>query len=1302
MPKDSPVPVETSVVAGSHAGPPPDPFTGLPNPRTAPILIGIDVGSTTAKAVVVDPDSLKMLWSDYQRHQTKQAEKIAELLERIGQDFPNVPPGAVRCFITGSGAGPLVEPIGAKFVQEVNAVTLAVEELHPDVGSVVELGGQDAKIIIFKEAKARAEQPGVPEAAAAAELDAELRAEVEAAAEAPPSDVPQPEVVIPETSPPSGTSKKRNKTAIASMNDKCASGTGATIDKCFLKVGMPSSDAMRLRFDDSKLHHVAAKCGVFAETDIVNLVKASIPSTEIMCSLADAIVMQNLSVLTRGNTLRHKVLLLGGPNTYLPFLQDCWRKRIPETWESRSYAYPKDVPIEELILVPENAQYYAAFGAVMYGLHEPASVGLYRGLEPLRDFIRGGRKSKLGEAAGPPLARSTDELEVFRQQYTIPKFTPATLTPGTRVRAVIGMDGGSTSSKAVLIDEQRNILKKEYQLSKGNPIQDVREILGRLQAWVTEQGCTLEVLGFGATGYAADVLEKTVKSDVNIVETVAHMMSATSYFGDVDVVCDIGGQDIKVLFMQNGDIKNFRLSNQCSAGNGMLLQAMADQFGVKITDYADTAFSADLSPKFSYGCAVFLDTDRVNFQKEGYSKEELLSGLAQVLPKNVWQYVVQIPRMAALGKKYVLQGGTQYNLAAVKAQVDYIRERVPGAEVYVHPHCGEAGAIGAAFETLRVVKRRGYSTFVGMDAAINLEFTSRNDESTRCHFCPNLCARTFIDSQTPDGETARYISGFSCEKGTVESEDAMLALTADRKRLMKQFPNLVDTEAKLLFRHFFDHEPLPAPGTLKADAEVKKTLLGARRVAVTRPFERSSQAAQDRRARIRIGIPKVLNIWSTAPFWRTYFETLGIQRQNVVFSDDTSEEMWMEGGKYGSIDPCYPSKVGQAHLHHLLFHQHTPERPLDYIFFPTLTHIPSFVKNAMDYTSCPIVAGAPNVLKAAFTKEVDFFAQRNIRYLDPACSLIEPNLLRRQLFDCFRPLLDLTSDESDFAVDQAFAALRRLDVEMEARGRAILDQVEKEDRVAILMLGRPYHLDPGLNHSVLEEFQLLGYPVLSIRSIPKDEGYLGRFFADDLRRGAIQSPLEISDVWPENYSSNSAMKVWGAKFAARHPNVVVLDLSSFKCGHDAPTYGIIDSIIGAAETPYSALHDIDANKPGGSIKIRVKTYAHSLTLHRERLEDLSAQKSEMLHQIDQKRLALLTLKRRQLVERAQGDETLERTIAELTARVRAYQAARQPASPAELRAENAAELKRVGIVKLGIKRHDGTVQTLGAETTTSA
>jgi predicted CoA-substrate-specific enzyme activase len=1213
------------------------------NERREPVVLGVDVGSTTVKAVVVDPETRQILWSDYQRHQTKQPEKVQELLQAIMASFPNLPPTSWRVFMTGSGSGPICEPLGAKFVQEVNAVTLAVESLHPDVGSVVELGGQDAKIIIFK------------------------------------------------------VGADGGKTALTSMNDKCASGTGATIDKCFIKVGMPSEEVVKIEWDPSKLHHVAAKCGVFAETDIVNLVKSGIPAKEIMCSLADAIVMQNLSVLTRGNTLRSKVLLLGGPNTYLPFLKSCWRQRIPETWDDRGYQYDKTVPIEELIITPENSQLYAAYGAVLYGMHEEAHVGMCTGMAGLDEFINVGRKSKLGATAGPPLVRGNEEVRLFAENYSIPKWIAPPIEAGKVIEGVIGLDGGSTSSKAVLVDMDGKIIAKQYQLSKGNPIQDTKEILAGLKKSIEDAGSKLVVKGFGATGYAADVLESAVKSDVNVVETVAHMMSAVHFFGDVDVICDIGGQDIKVLFMQNGDIKNFRLSNQCSAGNGMLLQAMADQFGLPVTAYAETAFKAELSPKFSYGCAVFLDSDRVNFQKEGYSKEELLSGLAQVLPKNVWQYVVQIPRMASLGKKFVLQGGTQYNLAAVKAQVDYIKERVPGAEVFVHPHTGEAGAIGAAMETLRVVKRRGYSSFIGLDSAINLEYTSVNDESTRCHFCPNECARTFIDTKTPDGDTARYISGFSCEKGTVESEEAMLKLTKDRKVLMKKFPNLVDYESKKLFAHFYDAPEPPAAGEMVDDEKVEKTWTGKMvKTAFKRPFHRSSEAAWRKRASMRVGIPKVLNIWSTAPWFRTYFEAIGIQRQNVVFSDYTSEEMWAEGGKYGSIDPCYPSKVAQAHIHNLIFHHHSDEKPLHTLFFPCITHVVTELKHLMDTSSCPIVAGVPNVMKAAFTKEVDFFATRSINYLDPALPFTEENLLKKRMFEALGSLFDITEDENDFACDQGWIAMKKLDDDLQLRGKNILEQVEKENRVALLMIGRPYHLDPGMNHSVLEEFQVLGYPILSMRSVPKDEEWLKRFFQADLDKGIIETPLEIRDVWPENYSANSASKVWSAKFAARHPHVVVLDLSSFKCGHDAPTYGIIDGIISTSATPYQALHDIDANKPGGSIKIRVKTYSHALKLHEERLEDSARRKAELGYKLDQKRLQLIELKQAQLAARQSADPALARQIEETRARVAAYEAVLATKAKPKV----VADVPK-GLVQLGVKRA-GSEKIERIENTTTA
>ncbi len=1213
------------------------------------LAIGMDVGSTTVKAAVVDPVTKAILWSDYQRHHTKQPEYVLSMLEAILTAFPDHPKDAWRMFLTGSGSGPLTGPTGGKFVQEVNAVTLAVEHLHPDVGSVIELGGQDAKIIMFK--------------TEAADLDDGWK----------PVDGP----------------RILKKTATASMNDKCASGTGATIDKCFLKVNAPPEMVTSLHFDSSKLHHVAAKCGVFAETDIVNLIKSGIPSNEVLCSLADAIVLQNLSVLTRGGTLKHRVLLLGGPNTYLPFLQECWRLRIPQTWDERGFAYPKDVPIEELIFVPENAQYYAAYGAVMFGLHEDDNVGvLDTTLNGLRDYMTNGRKARLGESAGPPLAKTETELDEFKRLYAIPKFVPAEFTPGETVRAVIGLDGGSTSSKAVLCSyEDGKILAKAYQLSKGNPIADTKELLEKLRTGVEAQGAKLEIMGFGATGYAADVLEECVRADVNIVETVAHMLSAVHFFGDVDVICDIGGQDIKVLFMKNGDIANFRLSNSCSAGNGMLLQATADSFGVPVTSFADVAFKAELAPKFSYGCAVFLETDRVNFQKEGFSKEEMLAGLAQVLPKNVWQYVVQIPRMAALGTKFVLQGGTQYNLAAVKAQVDYIKERVPNADVYVHPHTGEAGAIGAAMETLRVVKRKGKSSFIGIDASIDLKYATKNDEETVCHFCPNECKRTFIDTTRPDGSTSRYIAGFSCEKGTVESKEAMLNLVAERKKVAAEFPNMVSYEANRAFAHIYEGEPMPEAGRPIKAIEVRKGIFGIRRVEVARPFQRSSPESWEARKRLRIGMPRVLNMYSTGPWFRTYFEQLGIKKTNVIFSDETTEELWVAGGKYGSIDPCYPSKVAQAHIHHLLFVQHTEKRPLNYIFFPILTHVNNFVTDTMDNASCPIVAGAPEVMKAAFTKEVDFFATRGIEYLDPAVSFMEPTLMAKRLFDIFGPRLGVTEDENDHACREAWKALNAFDKDVEEKGRAILETVEAEDRVAILMIGRPYHSDPGLNHGIPEEFQVLGYPILSVRSIPKDREYLDRYYKEELDKGTIKTPLELNHVWPENYSVNSAQKVWAAVFAAHHPNVVVLDLSSFKCGHDAPTFGLIDSIIETSKTPYAALHDIDANKPGGSIKIRVKTYAHALKLHEERLQDSSKRKGELLRALDRKRLELLELRREQLASRSQTDPAILAQIVELRARVDSYEVAQLPPEPVA---------PPKGLVKLGKKNSDGEVVRLDA------
>lgn len=1104
--------------------------------------LGIDIGSTTVKYVLCD-EAFQIHAKAYTAHDTRQAATLLRLLEELSSEHPSLYNNIDKVYMTGSGATHIAPTINARFVQEVNAVVLAVEHYHPDVNAVIELGGQDAKIIHFKE-----------------------------------------------------SSKTGQKSVLTSMNDKCASGTGATIEKCTMKVAMEPEEVQKLTFDTGKLHHVAAKCGVFAETDIVNLIKTSVPAPEIMNSLADAIVMQNLTVLTRGNTLMPKVLLLGGPNTYLPFLQQCWRVRISALWDERGISYDKTA-LKELIIVPENAQYYAAFGAIVFGQGESNHDRFFNGIIELKTLVESGGVTSSARSDAS-LVKDQAELARFKTDYAIPSFSPVKLN--LKTECYLGIDGGSTSSKAVLVDRDGDLLLKVYQLSKGNPIKDTVELLEKIKA--QDPHNYYDVKGLGVTGYAADVLEGALKADANIVETIAHMKSAQKIFGEsINVICDIGGQDIKVLFLENGMMKNFRLSNQCSAGNGTLLQSMAKQFGVNVEAYADVAFAADLAPRFNYGCAVFLDTDRVNFQKEGYSKEELFAGIAKVLPKNIWQYVVQAPNLAAYGKHFVLQGGTQYNQAALKAQVDYIKSELPDARVDVHPHCGEAGAFGAAIEARDVVKHRGYATFVGLDEAMQLSFTSRTDESTRCHFCAIHCSRTFIDTHTPSSETVRYIAGFACESGTVESTEALKVLNATRKELQKEVPNLVKREAIELFDTNYGLQSKPDNSHKIIEQRVKVTLGGwgpTLRKEIERDFITSSDEDKAYRQNLRIAIPKVLNIYSSAPFLRTYLEALDLNPEHIQFSDFSNEDMFLEGAKYGSVDSCYPAKVAQAHVYALMFSKKFAKKSFDYIWFPAVTELPGYVNYTMGQTACPIISGTPKVVYSAFTKESDLFTTAGITYVDDSLNFDNKKLLKKQLFDTWSKTLKVTADENSWAVDQAWRALEENDAQIMSEGREILDEATKNGEIVLLLLGRPYHSDPGLNHEVLDEFQSLGFKTLSMRSIPKDEAYLNPYFASDIADGYIKDCFDIRDVWPENFSTNSAQKVWAAKFAARHDNVAVLDLSSFKCGHDAPTYAIIDKILGSSRTPHLTLHDIDANKPGGSIKIRVKTFAYTLEQYR--------------------------------------------------------------------------------------------------------
>jgi predicted CoA-substrate-specific enzyme activase len=803
------------------------------------------------------------------------------------------------------------------------------------------------------------------------------------------------------------------------------------------------------------------------------------------------------------------------------------------------------------------------------------------------------------------------------------------------VEGFVGIDGGSTSTKAVLLSHDKQILAKTYQLSKGNPIQDTIDMFTKLREQVESQGASLAVLGVGTTGYAKDILKDILAADVALVETVAHTQSALHFYDDVDVICDVGGQDIKIIILNDGRVVDFKLNTQCSAGNGYFLQSTCEGLGFKVEEYADIAFKATSFPQFGYGCAVFMQSDIVDFQRQGWAAEEIMAGLANVLPKNIWLYVSQIPNLAKLGRNFVLQGGTQHNLAAVKAQVDFIESRFRDKglmpNVWVHEHTGESGAIGAALESARLWANGKRTTFIGLDAVRTIAYTTHRNEDTRCYFCKNKCLRTFIDvksaealdgsglegapkangqeraldaqiaavASTPKPAPKKAVSKIplqpgekrliiaTCEKGTVEDVADMREIKKGLDDVKKANPNLAEVAARHAFR--------PQQPASVADPLPKHvwTAAGRRRVA-----------AMQRRASYRIGMPRVLNMYSTGPLWMAFFESLGVKGENLVWSDYTSEQLYKDGAKRGSIDPCFPSKVGIPHVHNLLYVQHK-EKPLDVVFFPMIDSLPTFLHGTQGTRSCPTVATTPEAVKAAFIKEGDLFAQMGTKFYDTFVNLSERKLLARQMHAQFADDLGLSEEETRRAVDAGFAALDAFDADMRRRAREVLDALEAEDRIGIVVLARPYHNDPGLNHEILEEFQKLGYPVLTQDSLPLDEDLLARLFGDEVQRGDFPSPLSIADVWKNSYSENTSRKVWAAKFTARHPNLVALELSSFKCGHDAPIYTVVEETIQNSGTPYFSFKDIDENKPTGSIKIRVETIGYFLKRYRE---DLAAKR----------------------------------------------------------------------------------------------
>jgi len=1010
----------------------------------ARVTLGLDVGSTTAKVVALDAQC-GVLWSAVERHRGQGRATGLRLLGQARARFPDAPLGC-----TGSLGIPLAQGLDAHVIHEVTAVVAAVRPLNPATRSIVELGGQDAKMVFLGDT---------------------------------------------------------SSTDDAQMNDRCAAGTGATLDRVARRLGLTAEDVAAAPAHTGL--QVAARCGVFAETDVVNLVKQGATVRQAWGALAHAVVLQNLTVLARGRVLEPPVLLLGGPHVHVPALAQAWRLCLGQLWAQRGRAAGH-------VEVAVNGELYAAVGAAMEARQAGRSFmalgGMAPGTAPLGPLLQKprpvGRKATAGWQGG-------------------------------HQRVHLGLDAGSTTAKVVVLDDAGALLASAYQPSCGNPLHDAVEVLRSVKAQASAAGVTPDVRSVGVTGYGRMLVAAAIQADVSVVETVAHAAGAQAVAPGVEVVVDVGGTDVKILRMEDGRVADFFLSNQCSAGQGAFLAACARDLDVDLEEFSAAAFGARRAPAFTVGCAVFMDTDRVTFQRDGFTTAEILAGLAWSIPRNVWEFVAPVPP-ARLGRRFLLTGGVQRNAAAAAAHQAYLQAHVAGAQVNVHPHPELCGAWGAALLAREQLAGR-HSAFGGWDVLDALQMDASTGPDQRCTRCENHCARSIITLRRKAAPPVQLVTGNACERGA--------ALDCSARRTTSHAPDLLAQEARRLFQRL-----LPDPDNVMPMR--------------TPPV---------------VGIPRVMALYRCAPLLLHYLRGAGVPWDHIILSPPTSAGLVGGGSHWNATDPCYPAKVVTAHVDWLL----SPARAkaVDVLLLPAVTHAAVDPHGVVDTASCPIVAACGHTTVAAFQRHSGVLARRredatpgHPYVLTPQLCMVDPPRLSRQLYEAWRDVLGLDGAAHQRALAHGLAAQRAFQRRTQRLGQDALAHARRNHRMAAVMLTRPYHSDPGIQHGISSELAARGVTVLSLSSLPRSDAAL----------------LDLSTVLPGCTNSGDAEKVWAARVIGQDPNLVAVELSSFRCGQDAAIQGVLSDLLDGKGKPVLRIHDLDEDRPSASLQVRVDTFVHAV------------------------------------------------------------------------------------------------------------
>ena len=981
--------------------------------------LGIDIGSTTVKVALLDKDR-NIVFSDYKRHFANIQETLAELLSEASKVSGNV---TLHPVITGSGGLTLAKHLEVPFVQEVIAVSTSLKALAPKTDVAIELGGEDAKIIYFE----------------------------------------------------GGNVEQR-------MNGICAGGTGSFIDQMAALLQTDAKGLNEYAKNYSSLYTIAARCGVFAKSDIQPLINEGATKEDLAASIFQAVVNQTISGLACGKPIRGHVAFLGGPLHFLDQLKVAFIRTLKLD--------------EEHTIETDNSHLFAAIGSAM-NAHEDVHYEMDEMVSKLSHrIVMDAEVSRLD-----PLFKNEDEYKAFRNRQDQYKVKTRKLDD-YKGKAFLGIDAGSTTTKCALISEDGDLLYSFYSSNNGSPLKTAISSIQEIYKLMPEG---VEIARSCSTGYGEALLKSALLLDDGEVETIAHYNAAAFFDPEVDCILDIGGQDMKCIHIKNQSVDSVQLNEACSSGCGSFIETFAKSLDYSVQDFAKVALYAKSPVDLGTRCTVFMNSRVKQAQKEGADVADISSGLAYSVIKNALFKVIKVSDAKDLGQHIVVQGGTFYNDAVLRAF-----EIISGAEAIRPDIAGIMGAFGAALIARdRFAEEKDYkTTMLSIDQINNLEYAT---SMTTCQGCTNHCRLT-INKFTGGRQ---HISGNRCERGIGKVKNA------------DNIPNLFDYKYKRLF----GYEPLSA----------------------------------DKAYRGTVGIPRVLNFYENYPFWFTFFTELGFK---VVLSPRSTHQIYELGiESIPSESECYPAKISHGHIEWLI------KQKVDFIFYPGLFYEREEVEGATNHYNCPIVTSYSENIK----NNVESITNGEVKLRNPFMAFTSLETATSALVKEFS---EIPAEEIVKAAKAGWTEMAVARKDVQVKGEETLKWMEENGRHGIVLAGRPYHIDPEINHGIPDMICSYGVAVLTEDSV----SHLGN----------PERPLIVSDQWMYHSRLYAA-----ASFVRTRDDLDLIQLNSFGCGLDAVTTDQVNDILSGSDKIYTCLK-IDEVNNLGSARIRVRSLLAAIRVRKQK------------------------------------------------------------------------------------------------------